>query len=706
MTIYEQDNQAEEPGALDRTRRDTFLLSLIAKRKEAIAGRIASGIETEWQEDEEHYQGIDDANRAYAASSTSHAKRWATTGRDGSSTQPGRSVVFLNITRPYVDAASSRVSDMLLPTDDRCWLMKQTPIPRLSAMQIESFGGEEAIEAAVEQAKQSAKLMQDEIDDCLKESNFHGEMRHMIEDCARIGSGVVKGPFPIKRTAKVFRDMGGVKEFVTLSEIKPGSKRIDPWNFFPDPACGESIHNGSYTWEREYLSSRQIREMIDMPGYDAQEIIYALKEGPKVSQSRQASDGSQQKAEEQFELWIFYGQCDADDLQAVGVETEDESPKASAMAVMLNDRLVKVTLNVMDSGDFPYDVLAWQRRPSMPWGMGVSRQVRTPQRMLNGACRAMMDNSGLASSPQIVIGNGITPADGNYNLRGGKTWMAEADVVDVRQAFFAFVPPSVQAELMNIIQFAQKIAEDVTGLPAMLQGIRGDAPDTLGGMQMQNNNATSVLRRLAKRFDDYITCPHIQRYYDWMMQHSERDDIKGDFQIEVRASSALVERDAQQQFLMTLLQVALNPAYELDPAKLATELLKGQRLEPKSIQYSPDKLAQMQNQSNPVDQAKAELIAAQTRKTDAEAVNKSVEGMHFATQAGSQIAMSPAVAPLADKLLRSAGFQDKDAAPIVPEIAAPMEGIAPPEHNTNPLYPANPNVGMNRGIEGGNEARD
>ena len=106
MTIYEQDNQAEEPGALDRTRRDAFLLSLIAKRKEAIAGRIASGIETEWQEDEEHYQGIDDANRAYAASSTSHAKRWATTGRDGSSTQPGRSVVFLNITRPYVDAAS------------------------------------------------------------------------------------------------------------------------------------------------------------------------------------------------------------------------------------------------------------------------------------------------------------------------------------------------------------------------------------------------------------------------------------------------------------------------------------------------------------------------------------------------------------------------------------------------------------------------
>ena len=60
-----------------------------------------------------------------------------------------------------------------------------------------------------------------------------------------------------------------------------------------------------------------------------------------------------------------------------------------------------------------------------------------------------------------------------------------------------------------------------------------------------------------------------------MMQHSERKEIKRDFQIDVRASSALVERDAQQQFLLTLLSVAKDPAYEVDPAKLMFELLKG-----------------------------------------------------------------------------------------------------------------------------------
>lgn len=98
--------------------------------------------------------------------------------------------------------------------------------------------------------------------------------------------------------------------------------------------------------------------------------------------------------------------------------------------------------------------------------------------------------------------------------------------------------------------------------------------------------------------------------------------------------------------------------------------------------------------------AEVELKKAQTKKTLAEAVTKNVEGMFSGTQAASNIAVQPAVAPLADQLLRSAGFIDQDAAPIVPSIP---EGIAvlPPETNTNPLTPANPATGMNLGIEGG-----
>ena len=73
-------------------------------------------------------------------------------------------------------------------------------------------------------------------------------------------------------------------------------------------------------------------------------------------------------------------------------------------------------------------------------------------------------------------------------------------------------------------------------------------------------------------------------------------------------------------------------------------------------------------------------------------------------QAAQVIATVPQVAPLADALLRSAGYQDMDAAPIVP---SPPAGMAPPVDpgipaNTNPMTPANPASpaeGMNQGIE-------
>ncbi|WP_284214459.1 portal protein [Comamonas jiangduensis] len=717
-----QPQGADAPPIDDR---QTLLQNLLAKRREAIAGRAGSGIEEEWTEDEEHYQGIDDANRAFQSANMLYRSRSkALLSGQQQGQQPTRSVVFLNITRPYVDAASARVADMLLPTDDRAWEIKATPLPTLSQLQLTKLAeamrmpSTEAVQEAMEQqaqlAQEAATKMQKAIEDPLVESNWHGEVRQVIEDAARCGSGVLKGPFPVMRTVRMTRQdpVTQLKTQFKVDEIKPGSKRIDFWNFFPDPACGENIHAGSFTFEREYIGKRQIMDLLKDESYDRAELLAVLREGP--AKTREGTESVYRHGDDEFEMWIFHGHCMRQQLAAMGVELDEGAEEQlPAMAVMINDRLVKAVLSPLESGEFPYDVLAWQRRPGMPWGIGVSRQIRTVQRMLVASTRAMMDNSGLSAAPQVVISNGITPVDGVYTLRPGKLWRAEAgsDVPDVTKAFASFSVTSVQNELMNIINFALKMAEDTTGMPAMLQGIRGDAPQTLGGMQMQNNNATSVLRRLAKRFDDYMTRPHIQRYFDWMMSYSDDDNIKGDFEIEVRASSALVERDAQQQFLMSLLEASANPVYDLDPAKLAAELCRGQRLDPKNFQLTEEQKAQRAQQSqDPTLQAKAQLLGAQAIKAQADAeraqaltVGARVEAQYSAVQTAQVIEQIPGTATTADALLRSAGSIDMDAAPIVPQASG--AGEVPPVEvptNTNPLTPANPAspaVGMQAGIE-------
>jgi hypothetical protein len=110
---------------------------------------------------------------------------------------------------------------------------------------------------------------------------------------------------------------------------------------------------------------------------------------------------------------------------------------------------------------------------------------------------------------------------------------------------------------------------------------------------------------------------------------------------------------------------------------------------------------QSQVQPDPLAEAKAALLAAQTRKADADTTARSVEAQFSAIQTAQVIATTPQTSALADTLLKSAGYVDRDSAPIVPQITAPIaqQNMAEPQANTNPLTPANPAVGMMAGIE-------
>lgn len=113
------------------------------------------------------------------------------------------------------------------------------------------------------------------------------------------------------------------------------------------------------------------------------------------------------------------------------------------------------------------------------------------------------------------------------------------------------------------------------------------------------------------------------------------------------------------------------------------------------------RMAKQGSETDPLVEAEINLKKAQIDKLVAEAVNKRVESQFSAIQTAQTIAGVPATAPLADALLLSAGYQDADAAPIVPELQQGID-VLPPAPNTNPLTPRNPAspaVGVNQGIE-------
>ena len=100
---------------------------------------------------------------------------------------------------------------------------------------------------------------------------------------------------------------------------------------------------------------------------------------------------------------------------------------------------------------------------------------------------------------------------------------------------------------------------------------------------------------------------------------------------------------------------------------------------------------------------KQPLIDAQVKNYIAQAVAKGIEGFYSATNAAATVATNPGLAVAADIMLKSAGFVDQDAAPIIPVVQAPPMVNAPPS-NTSPMFPPripSPAVGDDAGIEAG-----
>lgn len=640
LEVFKEEQAKYEAERIERLSR---LGETVAKlRAEAIDARKRSGIEDVWLEDEEFYEGIDDANRGEMAAWSSKPP-----GREAIQTDDTSSTIFLNVTGPYVDAAAASLADMLLPTDDSAWHITNTPVPELipfakgeipaavksqirqEAAQIapddpESFAQEtegkmvEKAKSMLDEAKDKADKAQKRIEDWHVECQYHAEVRKVIEDAAKVGSGVLKGPFPMRKRQIAYKN----GSLVINEEIKPVSKRIDYKNLYPDGGCGDSIHNGGYVFERDDITAKQLRELIGVPGYIESEILAVLDEGPTEAGRtyvESVDDMKRRDTKNLYEIWYFYGDISKEDIEAAGCECDPDMPDSvPAQITMINNHVIKASLNHLDSGEFPYDVMVWKKRNGMPWGTGIARLIRTPQRMINGAARNLMDNAGLAGGPMWAFKQGILePIDGVAELAPRKGWIAAEDATfdDVSKAFTYFKLDMMVNELQAIIYLGLKMAEDVTGLPMIMQGQMGAQKlDTLGQTQLLNNNANIVRRRIARLFDDLVTEPHVRRYYAYLLQYGESDDEKGEFIIDARGSSNLVERAIQKEKTMQWLEMAQNPVYGIDPKKVAKELLRADKFDPKAFEYDDEEWREIvanlaQPQNNDPRQAIAEINA-------------------------------------------------------------------------------------------------
>lgn len=606
--------------------------TIVSLRTEAIDARKASGIEELWMQCEEAYIGIDDANRSEFANAT-WSKPMALNGPLTSESfrrDAVRSTAFLRLTSRYVDAGAAKLAEIALPMDGHAFSLNPIPDPDLVKMSDDETPatmqgvpvinqpeqpGQQPTQASVADVAQhdmgiastKAEKAENRILDWLLKSKFRTEMRKVIFDAARLGCGILKGPYPIlKKSSAATKADDGTYEIEIVEKTFPGVVWKDPWTCYPDASCGDDIQNGEYFFDFDPLSKRKLAALKKDKTYLSDMIDKVIEEGPQ--NEREGSNNPTEKQslkDKRFKVWNFYGSikrseftCACADRELSSSVKEDD---VNAIVSIVNNTIIKAVINPSPSGKFPHQILGWQRRAGSWAGIGIAEQISMPQRAVNGSVRAMFDNAGISSGIQIVLDRGaIEPADGNWNIGRNKLWYKKADATidDVSKAFATFEVPCLQAQLMALVDWGMKQGEESTNIPLVTQGFSGTStPDTYGAALLQNNNANQLLRDVGHRLDDAITEPMIYEYYDYLLLDPDiPEDEKGAFDIDAHGTAALVERYIQSQEMMQLLQISLNPAYGLNPKLAVEQVLKAKHFDPTKFQYTEQELAAQEHQ--------------------------------------------------------------------------------------------------------------
>ena len=456
---------------------------------------------------------------------------------------------------------------------------------------------EEIVQVAYEvmsEARGRAANMQKEIQDQLTECQYHAAMRDVIEDACKVGTGVAKGPVVGDRIRKGWKKpqstdletgktVEGDKFELSMAEgDQPSIRWVNVWSYYPDPDA-RTVQEGEGDYELHLMNKKQLRELALLSGFEKDAIRRLLRSTPTgsepsyLSKLRGISEAHTQNNKDVYQVWEYSGPIEAEDMRdlalAVGQEDtaadmDEVDPLSSVKAIVwfCQGEVLKFAIYPMDSGESMYSVFNLVKDEESIHGYGIPDIMRDPQKSLNAAWRAMMDNSGLSSGPQILIAKGqVEPSDGVWEFSPRKIWWAKEGIPQDKRAFETFDVPNHQVELSNIITLSKTFIDDMTAMPAMAQGEQGTGvTKTAQGMAMLMNSANVVFRRVVKGFDDDMTTPIIRRFFDWNMQFSKKEEIKGDYNVDARGSSVLLVREMQaQNLLMMATQFGGHPVYGL-----------------------------------------------------------------------------------------------------------------------------------------------
>ncbi len=490
---------------------------------------------------------------------------------------PNGSTQYIGITRMKTTSAYARLVDILFPANGhKFWGIKPTPFPTLNdeIYDKEDFIDEETGVPLTDEEilTETTSRMSSRIDDQLTESDADNLIRAALKDACTFGSGVIKaGMVKVERKKNWVKGLGDW-ELVQEDHIIPGIGQPSPFDVYFD-INANSAEASIGTYERHVLNKEEVRDLKNSTGFREEVIEELITDYPDGNHNREHHEIERQSlgnvqafdSSGYFEVLEYWGYLDGKDLRDAGMDVEETQLKTGYMANVWisGHKVIKILIDESINKGRKYFVFPYEQISNQLWGVGVPEIMMDSQDVLNTAFRRLLDDVAMTGNQlEINVDRLDDRSVANaHKIKPWKIWYRSGGD-GTENAITVHKVPSIGADLIQIITMVRNFIDDETNLPSLISGqpLEGNAPgsETASGMSMLMGAAQVVIKSVVKNVDDFLIKPLIKSYYNFNMEWSMDEDIKGDMKIEALGTSILIAKEVQTRLLSEFLTITAN----------------------------------------------------------------------------------------------------------------------------------------------------
>lgn len=444
-------------------------------------------------------------------------------------------------------------------------------------------------------------------------------------------------------------DTGEMEEIEQPKVIqnRPTLEMVNPENLFVDPSCEGDISKARFmvlsfeTSKAELIRDGRYKNLSAI-NYSASEILSQPDHKTETPNNFNFKDDLRKRI-------IAYEYWGLSDIHGTG-------QLVPIVATWIGSVLIRLEENPFPDQKPPFVMVPYLPVKRAIYGETDAELLEDNQKILGAVTRGMIDLMGRSANSQQGTVKGMLDATNKRRFDNGQDYEFNPNT-HPNNGLVQHVYPEIPASAMNMLGLQNQEAEALSGVKAFSGGMSGNAyGDVAAGIRGMLDAASkremAILRRLAQGMQEigtkiiqmnqvFMSEEEIIRVTNKVFQKVRREDIQGNFDLEVDISTAEVD-NAKSQDLSFMLQT-MGPGMDFEIQKMIfseiAELKRMPSLAHRIQQYQrqPDplvveeqklKIAKLQKELEVMDSEIA-LNAAKAKKEAAVADN---ENLNFVEQ--------------------------------------------------------------------------